>query len=439
MHSRTTEIVAGIAAVLALVGFVQAGDAGSAGAATPEAVPGGSWPQWGGPTGDFKVESGELAASWPVEGPPEMWQRPLGEGYSGIVTDSGVLFTGYRDGGEEIVIAMSADDGLAIWEHRYAARVRPGNVVQFGKGPNATPLLLSDRIVTLGYTGVLNCLSRDSGELLWSLDLVDDLEGDVLDFGYAASPILHEGKVIVLVGGKRYGALALDPDDGSIVWSGPPTSVSYATPTVIDVDGQLQLLYFSADEIIGLNAGNGKKLWSFPVVNQYRNNATGPLWGEDDILWVATQQDGGTRGLRLTRTGEGTRVEKVWESNKIKIHFWNALRDGNHVFASIGSNASVLAGIDVRTGEILWKRRGFEQANLVQAGDRAIVLDAKGHLALAELGPDGMKVHSETRIAEGPTWTVPTLSGTRLYIRDKQTIRALDLGAPREETSNQAG
>jgi len=401
--------------------------------------PGESWPQWGGVRGDFKVNAVGLAESWPIDGPPEIWKRPLGDGFSGIVADSGVLFTAYRVGSDEIVVAMNAADGLTIWEHRYPAPARDGNVVQFGKGPNATPLLLDDRIVTLGFTGVLHCLARETGKVLWSHDLIEDLEGEVLDFGYAASPILYDGKVIVLVGGKRHGAVALDPADGSIAWKGTPSSVSYATPIVIDVGGQIQLLYFSADEIIGLEADTGRKLWSFPVVNQYRNNATGPLWGDDNLLWVATQLDGGTRGLRLTRAGDETRVEKVWSTNKISIHFWNALRIGDHVFASIGSNASVFAAVDIRTGEILWRQRGFEQANLVLAGERTILLDAKGHLALTDLTPEGMTVRSEARITEGPTWTVPTLSGTTLYVRDKETLRALDLGARPDEPGQEKG
>ena len=41
------------------------------------------------------------------------------------------------------------------------------------------------------------------------------------------------------------------------------------------------------DEIVGVEAGVGSPLWSFPVVNQYRNNATGPVWGSDGLLWVA--------------------------------------------------------------------------------------------------------------------------------------------------------
>ncbi len=390
--------------------------------------PGESWPGWGGPNGDFTVEARELAAAWPPEGPPLVWSRPLGKGYSAIAAADGVLFAMHREGNDELVAALRADDGSTIWEHRYEAVPRKPNQVQFGSGPNASPLVLDDRVITLGYTGVLSCLDRADGRLVWSHELIRDLDGEVLDFGYSASPILHDGRVIVLVGGKRQGAVALDPGDGSVVWSGPPSGVSYATPLVIDVDGQQQLLYFSADEIIGLDAADGTRLWSFPVVNQYRNNATDPRWGDDGLLWVATQLDGGTRALRLTRDGDATRVEQVWESNQLSIHFWNALRLGDTVYASIGGNATILAGVDVGSGEILWRRRGFEQVNFVHTGELTVLLDANGRLALARLSPDGIEVLAEARILDGPTWTAPTLVGTRLYLRDQQSIRALELG-----------
>ena len=45
------------------------------------------WLQWGGPNRDFKVSSPSLAESWPEEGPPRIWSRPLGDGYSAIVAE----------------------------------------------------------------------------------------------------------------------------------------------------------------------------------------------------------------------------------------------------------------------------------------------------------------------------------------------------------------
>jgi len=410
------------------IGCAAAPETTSRAAESEPAVTAMAWPGWGGPSGDFTLAGADLADRWPIDGPRTLWNRTLGEGYSAILVDGETLYTMYRVDEAEVVIAMNSDAGQTLWEYRYEAPARDGHVVQFGRGPNATPLLMGDRIVTLGYEGALKCLDTEDGEVLWSHSLLDDLGGEVLEFGYAASPISYGGNVVVLVGGERYGAVAFDPSDGSIAWSTPPTSVSYATPIVIEVDGQDQLVYFTAEEIVGVEAGVGTALWSFPVVNQYRNNATGPVWGSDGLLWVATQLDGGTRVLRLERIDGTTRVEEAWTSDQMSIHFWNTLRIDDTVYASVGGNGSVLIGVDVTSGKVLWRQRGFEKVNFIQAGDRSLLLDANGHLALVRLSREGIEIDAEVRIAEGPTWTAPTLVGSTLYVRDKKSVRAFDLG-----------
>jgi hypothetical protein len=55
-----------------------------------------AWPQWGGPTRDFKVSGAGIARSWPSGGPKTLWARELGDGYSAIVGDGRVLVTMYR-------------------------------------------------------------------------------------------------------------------------------------------------------------------------------------------------------------------------------------------------------------------------------------------------------------------------------------------------------
>ncbi|MHC4992712.1 MAG: outer membrane protein assembly factor BamB family protein [Planctomycetota bacterium] len=134
-----------------------------------------AWPQWGGPRGDFKVNATGLAEQWPMTGPPKLWSRPLGEGFSSIVARGDRLFTMYRVGDDEVVIALSADDGATLWEHRCEARPHPGQTVAHGPGPHATPLLLDDRIITIGFTGLMHCLSMETGEVLWARELVRDL------------------------------------------------------------------------------------------------------------------------------------------------------------------------------------------------------------------------------------------------------------------------
>ena len=98
------------------------------------------WLQWGGPNRDFKVSSPGLAESWPEEGPPRLWSRPLGEGYSAIVAENGVLYTMYRGSDpealeKETVIALDADTGRTKWEYRYEAPFPEKMNRRYGPGP----------------------------------------------------------------------------------------------------------------------------------------------------------------------------------------------------------------------------------------------------------------------------------------------------------------
>jgi hypothetical protein len=66
------------------------------------------WPQWSGPSRDFKSDAKGLAESWPGAGPRWLWSRALGEGYSLIAVVFGTLYTMYRRGVREVVVALEA-------------------------------------------------------------------------------------------------------------------------------------------------------------------------------------------------------------------------------------------------------------------------------------------------------------------------------------------
>ena len=83
------------------------------------------WLQWGGPSRDFTSNSKGLAATWPATGPKQLWSRPLGAGHSAILASGNTLYTMYSQGEQEIVIALAADTGKTIWEHKYDAPPQP--------------------------------------------------------------------------------------------------------------------------------------------------------------------------------------------------------------------------------------------------------------------------------------------------------------------------
>ena len=87
-----------------------------------------------------------------------------------------------------------------------------------------------------------------------------------------------------------------------------------------------------------------------------------------------------------------------------------------------------MSAVNVKTGEIAWRKRGMAKANVVEADGRLIILDEDGKLFLTTASPQDLTVHSEIELLNKVAWTVPTIVGTTMYVRDKKDILALDLG-----------
>lgn len=119
-------------------------------------------------------------------------------------------------------------------------------------------------------------------------------------------------------------------------------------------------------------------------------------------------------------------------NQRVRIHFGNAVRLGSRLYASNGDfGAAPLAAIDAATGEMIWRDRAVARATLVGTGDKLVILDEDGNLTLATPGPTSLTVHAKSAVLSEQAWTVPTLVGTTLYLRDRRQIVAIDSGVPR--------
>ena len=398
----------------------------TAGAATAQ-----DWPQWGGPDRDFEVADPGLAERWPESGLEPLWSRPLGEGYSGIALVGDRLFTQYgaQDGEteEEVVVALTAATGEEVWSHRYEAPRPEGMRLNYGEGPHATPLVVDGRVFTVGTTGQLLALDATTGERLWRQDLWREYGGYRLRRGYAASPIAWGETVIVPVGGEAPGAVAFSAADGTVRWSSESFDSAQSSPIVLEVDGESQMVLFIQDQVVGIDPDDGRLLWRHPHHSFGPYNISTPVAGADATVFVSSSYSGGSRLLRLTRDQGDTRVEELWHSKRMGIHFTNALRVGDRFLASTGRSGVVAAAVDAATGELAWRSRAIGRASYIRVGERILALEAGGRLLLLELAADGPVVLAETQLLESQSWTVPALVGNRLYVRDRQRILAVEL------------
>ena len=388
------------------------------------------WAQWGGPRRDFKSETRGLATTWPATGPRRLWQRELGEGYSAIAAERGMLFTMYRKGDNEIVVALDAASGKTVWEYSYAAPFSAEYDMSNGPGPHATPLVSGNMVFTSGATGKFVAVDKKSGKLLWSHDLLSEFQGTLRVNGYSCSPIAYKDKVVMMVGGPSSSLVAFNQKDGSVAWKKHDFKNSTASPIIINVDGQDQLVAFMYGEIVGVDPNNGNLVWSHAHPVEYGLNTSTPVWGPDNLLFVSSGYGGGSRVIKLSRAADKTAVEEVWANRLMRIHFTNAIRVGDSIYGSSGDfGPAPFTAIDVKTGNVLWRHRSFPRASFLFADGRFIILDEDGHLLLATATAQGLTVTSKAELLSNQAWTVPSLSGTRLYLRDRKNIMAVELGA----------
>jgi len=186
---------------------------------------------------------------------------------------------------------------------------------------------------------------------------------------------------------------------------------------------------FLGKVVAGLDPNNGNLLWSHPHVTEWGLNITMPVWGDDNLLFISSAYSGGSRVLKLTQKDGKTTAEELWFHKQLRIHHGTAILVGDHVYGSSGDfGPAFFAAVNVKTGDVLYRDRSFPKTTFVLADGKFIILDEDGNLALATASPVGLKVISKASIMKNLAWTVPTLVGTKLYLRDRRTIAALDLG-----------
>jgi outer membrane protein assembly factor BamB len=395
------------------------------------------WPQWGGPSRNFVTDATGIATTWPSGGPRQLWSRALGEGHSAIVSDGRTLYTQYRPAGwmqmirrsqEEVVVALDAASGKTLWEHRYPSPTDQADFSQ-GAGPHSTPLIAGDLLIAAGSLRQVMALDRRTGRVIWSHDLMKEYGAPGPDRGFAPSPLLYRDTIILPVGGRGQSMMAFRVKDGSVAWKNGTFGVAPASPLLITVDGEEQLVVFGADEVVGVKPSGGAQIWSHPHKTDWGLNISTPVFGPGNLLFISSAYGSGSRLLQLTRTGATTTAKELWFTNRMRVHFGTVIRIGDRYYGSSGDfGPAFMAAVDAKDGRVAWQNRGFARTQFLYADNKLILLDEDGELAVASIGPNGLQVHAKAPVMEGQAWTAPTLVGTTVYLRDRKNIKAVALG-----------
>ena len=155
-------------------------------------------------------------------------------------------------------------------------------------------------------------------------------------------------------------------------------NVAQASPILIDGDGETQLVVFGGLGVSGFDPRDGRLLWSHPHDTHYDMNMGTPIWDPDDnMLFITSAYDNGSRMLHLSPTEGITRVEERWHTRLMRVQFTSSIRMGDFIVGSSGDFCpTFLTAVDVESGAGTGAGHAYRPGGAgAEPGTRQLVLD----------------------------------------------------------------
>ncbi|MGI9472783.1 MAG: PQQ-binding-like beta-propeller repeat protein, partial [Rubripirellula sp.] len=365
-----------------------------------------------------------------------LWDQGIGDGWSSFAVAGDRAVTLEQREDLEAVTCYRLSDGELLWMVDHKARHQ--NALG-GVGPRSTPTIVGDRVYAQGGTGTVWCIDLISGETIWTVDLLelagwDQIESEAaITWGRAGSPLVtEEGLCVVPYGGPELNVetgrslLAVDAKTGETVWTAGEDQISYASPGLLTLDGEQQIVSVNEKTISGHRIQDGRVLWEtdwFGESNGGANCAMAIPAGDNRFL--IGKGYGGGSALFEVKLNDGTwTVEPLWESNRIlKTKFTHAAVKGDTAYA-ISNGALEAVAID--SGERLWvqsRRVRFGQGQILLVDDTIIGQTEPGDVVFVAADPSEYRELFRMPALTSKTWNIPTIAGRHLLIRnDRQAI-----------------
>lgn len=383
------------------------------------------WPQFLGPARDGRYTGAPLAESWPGGGPPRLWSRPVGAGFAGpaVAGDRVVLF--HRLGGREVVEALDAATGDTVWRYDYPTSYRDD--FGFDEGPRSVPVVHDGRVYTFGAQGQLHAVDLETGAGVWRVDTHARYGVRKGFFGAAGSPLVDDARVIANVGGRRGGIVAFDAATGDELWTATTHEASYSSPAAGTFGGRRLALVFTRTGLVGLDPASGavrfEKRWRSRLGASV--NAATPLVVGDRVFISASYG----AGAALLRVEGGALAEEWTGDDSMTNHYATAVVHDGVLYGYHGRQeySPSLRAVDLRSGAVRWSQDRFGAGTVTLAGGLLVVMRESGELMLAEATPGAFRPLARARILPGVVRAYPALAAGRLYVRNTDTLVAVDL------------
>lgn len=398
------------------------------------------WPHLRGPQYDGTSAETGLAETWPAGGPPRLWSLPLGQGHSGFIVAEGKVFTQRQTLGGQYVLCLDPDSGETVWETRYDWAWQPKGPYP---GPYASPTWSRGKVYYSSPTGLVGCLDAKTGTSLWSVNVREKFGGKGCEFGYAATPLVEDDKMIVPVGGPAASMVALHAEHGGTVWTAGDDPASYCPALPITFQGRRCIVGYLQNALIIVELASGKLLHRWPLSSGYDEHSAWPLYKEPHLLLASPFRVPAIL-LRLQSDSGGTLAgAPMWQSRQLSNDIVPSVLHAGHIYgfdlkqlqaSRHRASRGVFRCLDWSTGDVRWSTDRIGQASALVADGKLYLLNDSGSLIMARADPAKYEELGRTQLFEDDVcWTPPALWRGRLFVRSPSQVVCLYVGRPEDQ------
>jgi outer membrane protein assembly factor BamB len=407
------------------------------------------WPNWRGPSCDGVSPERSLPLKW-SRTQNVRWRVPLPERANSTPVVSGdriFLTQPLEKQNRRTLMCLDRASGKTLWQ---TAIEYGGNERTHATNPHcsSSPVTDGKRVYAwLGSAGFVAC-DMDGNEL-WRREL--GRQDHV--WGYGASPIIHDGLVILNFGpGDPSFLIAMDAASGKTEWKAemPPRMPagdvakagelpkrpdgavrsdffgSWTTPLIVHANGRVEMVCNLARRVAAFDPKTGRELWT---CGGFADLAYGsPAPGSDDKgpLVVSLGGFGGPAlAVRCGGSGDVTDRLRLWRTERTPARIGTSVVYQGYIYAA-GING-VAECLDLGTGKQVWVQRlsGQQGNNAIWSSpmrnqDRLYVMNQSGDTFVYRASPQ-FELLAVNALEEDTNSSV-VAAGNSLFLRTHESL-----------------